>query len=109
MEDAGDEIDVQALAQLKSQGTPHAVLDVREPDEVAICAIADSLPVPMQQVPAHLDALPRDIPLIVMCHHGGRSRIVTQFLRNSGFGNAVNLAGGIDAWARTVDRGMPRY
>ena len=98
MNDTSDEMDVQALAQLKRQGTPHMVLDVREPDEVAICAIADSLPVPMQQIPARLDALPRDVPVVVMCHHGGRSRTVTQYLRNSGFDNAVNLAGGIDAW-----------
>lgn len=104
-----DEINVQDLAQLKNQGIPHAVLDVREPDEIAICAIAGSLSVPMQRIPGHLAALPRDIPLIVMCHHGGRSRMVTQYLRNNGFDNAVNLTGGIDSWARTVDPDMSRY
>ena len=109
MNDTSDEIDVQALAHLKKQGAPHVVLDVREPDEVAICAIADSLPVPMQQIPDQLDALPHDVPVVVMCHHGGRSRMVTQYLRNNGFDNAVNLAGGIDAWARAVDPDMSRY
>jgi rhodanese-related sulfurtransferase len=63
----------------------------------------------MQQVPQQLDALPREHPLIVICHHGVRSTMVTEFLRNSGFDNVWNLAGGIDAWARLVEPDMPRY
>ncbi len=38
-----------------------------------------------------------------------RSAMVTDFLRNSGFDNAWNLAGGIDAWAGLVEPGVPRY
>lgn len=109
MQGGSDEIEVHALAQLRRQGAPHAVLDVREPDEVAVCAIEGSLAVPMQKIPERLDALPRSIPLIVLCHHGGRSRMVTNYLRSNGFDNAMNLAGGIDAWARTIDTDMARY
>jgi rhodanese-related sulfurtransferase len=35
--------------------------------------------------------------------------MVTEFLRDNGFDNAWNLAGGIDAWSRLVESGMPRY
>lgn len=105
----GYDIDVGALADMRSRGAHHTVLDVREPDEVAICAIEGSLSVPMQDIPERLDALPRSNPLVVLCHHGGRSRMVTEFLRNNGFDNAVNLAGGIDAWARSIDPRMSRY
>ncbi len=109
MQNSGYEIDVHALAQLRAAGDAHTVLDIRESVELAICAIDDSVSIPMQQVPQQLDALPREHPLIVICHHGVRSTMVTEFLRNSGFDNVWNLAGGIDAWARLVEPDMPRY
>lgn len=109
MPDADRDIDVHALAALRADGTDHTVLDVREPAETAICAIADSLAIPMQQVPQNLDALPGDRPLIVVCHHGMRSAVVTDFLHANGFANARNLAGGIDAWSRLIEPDMPRY
>ena len=109
MESAGYDIDVHALAGMRADGSAHTVLDIREPVEVAICAIEDSVSIPMQQVPQELEALPRDHPLIVVCHHGVRSAMVTEFLRNGGFDNAWNLAGGIDAWAGLVAPDMPRY
>ena len=48
-------------------------------------------------------------PLVVMCHHGGRSRQVMLWLRANGFPQAINLAGGIHAWAEQIDPGMARY
>ena len=109
MESAGYDIDVHALAGMRTDGSAHTVLDIREPVEVAICAIEDSVSIPMQQVPQRLEALPREHPLIIVCHHGARSAKVTEFLRNSGFDNAWNLDGGIDAWAGLVEPDMPRY
>jgi len=104
-----DDVDVSELARLCRDGTAHTVLDIREPDEVAICMLPGSLCVPMALVPRYLEKLPRDRPLVVLCHHGVRSAMVTGFLRRNGFDNARNLEGGIDAWARLVDRDMPRY
>jgi rhodanese-related sulfurtransferase len=109
MQSASYEIDVHALAEMRAAGDAHTVLDIREPVEVAICAIEDSVSIPMQQVPQQLETLPREHPLIVVCHHGVRSAMVTDFLRNSGFDNAWNLAGGIDVWAGLVAPDMPRY
>ncbi len=109
MQSTGYEIDVHALAEMRAAGDAHTVLDIREPVEVAICAIEDSVSIPLQQVPQQLETLPRQHPLIVLCHHGVRSAMVTDFLRNSGFDNAWNLAGGIDAWAGQVEPDMPRY
>lgn len=106
---AGYDIDVRALARMRADGADHTVLDIREPNEVAICAIENSVSIPMQQVPQQLAMLSPESPLIVVCHHGTRSATVTDFLRNNGFDNAWNLAGGIDAWARLVEPGMPRY
>ena len=77
MPDYGLEIDVHALANMLSENIPHTVLDVREANEIEICSIGGSRSIPMQQVPQHLDTLPREHPLIVLCHHGTRSAMVT--------------------------------
>jgi rhodanese-related sulfurtransferase len=105
----GEEIDVDHLAHMQRAGSPHLIVDVREAAEVDICVIAGSLCIPMQQVPNQLLQLPRDRPIVVLCHHGVRSAFVTQYLRDRGFDNAVNLAGGIDAWSRLIEPDMPRY
>jgi rhodanese-related sulfurtransferase len=63
----------------------------------------------MGEIPARLGDLPRDQPLLVLCHHGARSLHVTRFLRAQGFALACNVAGGIDAWAREVDPTLARY
>lgn len=105
----GPNIDVHDLARLRTDGAVHTLLDVREPNEVAVCAIADSTFVPMQQVPGQIAALPREHPLIILCHHGSRSDMVAGFLRENGFTNVFNLSGGIDAWAQVIETGMARY
>lgn len=101
------EIDVATAARLHREGA--LLLDVREPDEVAICAIAGSRHIPMRQIPEALAELPRDRLILVQCHHGGRSLRVTQFLRANGFTQVSNVAGGIDAWAQQIDPSLARY
>lgn len=101
------EIDVTAAATCLRAGA--CLLDVREPAEHALVTVPGSRLVPLEEVPAALADLPRDRPLLVLCHHGGRSLRATQFLRAEGWANAVNVAGGIDAWARVVDPTLPRY
>jgi rhodanese-related sulfurtransferase len=103
------QMSVQDLAKWRADGTPHAILDVREPYELAICQIDGTLHVPMAHVPARLADIPADVPLVVMCHHGGRSQAVVTFLRRAGRANATNLEGGIDAWSREIDTAVPRY
>jgi rhodanese-related sulfurtransferase len=85
------------------------LLDVRESQEVAICAIDGSVHIPMNTIPGNLDKLPKDKPLVVMCHLGGRSAQVTHWLRAQGYDNAVNLEGGIAAWAAEIDPKMASY
>ena len=85
------------------------LLDVREPAEVATAAVAAAVHIPMREVPARLDELPRDKPLVVMCHSGGRSSRVAQYLQYNGFSNVLDLKGGIDAWSTQIDSRVPRY
>ncbi len=101
------EVDVVTAARLHQEGA--LLLDVREPFEVATCAIAGSMPIPMRQIPEALGDLPRNRLILVQCHYGGRSLRVTQFLRANGFDQVSNVAGGIDAWAAEIDTSLPRY
>jgi rhodanese-related sulfurtransferase len=85
------------------------VLDVREMVEIQTCALADFIHIPLMDVPRQFASLPRDHALVVICHHGMRSAQAVGFLRQQGFDNAINLQGGIDAWAREIDPSMPTY
>jgi rhodanese-related sulfurtransferase len=103
------EIDALTLKARLDGETPPAVLDVREPWELEIASLEGALSIPLAELPRRAAELPRDRPLAVMCHHGGRSAQATAWLRNQGFDRATNVAGGIDAWARTVDPTLSRY
>jgi molybdopterin/thiamine biosynthesis adenylyltransferase/rhodanese-related sulfurtransferase len=104
------EISVTETKQLRDTRPGATVLiDVREPYELEICRLADAEHIPMRQIPEHLDALPKDKHLLIICHSGGRSMRVTEFLRARGFTAVSNVAGGVDAWAEEIDPAMRRY
>ena len=94
---------------MRSTGGEHVALDVRGAGELYICQLEGALHIPMAEIPARVNDLPTNQPLVVICHHGARSQMVVDFLRDAGFRNAVNLDGGIEAWAREIDRSMRRY
>ena len=85
------------------------LLDVREVDEWETCKLAGATLVPLAQLVTRSGEVPKDRPLVVYCHHGGRSARAVQWLLQQGFTQAVNLAGGIEAWAVHIDPQMPRY
>ncbi len=85
------------------------LLDIREPFELEIAALPFARHVPMREIPTNLAQLERDVPLVIMCHSGARSRYVAEFLIGSGFDNVFNLKGGIDAWSTEIDPLVPRY
>jgi rhodanese-related sulfurtransferase len=102
-------ISVAELAEKRAAGKDFMLLDVREPDEIATAAIAGATLIPMAEVPERIGELPRDKPIYVLCHVGGRSGRVTQFLDENGFTNAANVTGGIRAWTKEIDPSVPDY
>ena len=109
---ADPEIIPQAFAQLRSDPPPDppVLLDVREPWESQAARLPDSLLMPMGEVGSRAQAeLDPDAHIVVLCHHGQRSLSVALWLRNQGFERAQSLAGGIDAWSRSIDPTIPRY
>jgi rhodanese-related sulfurtransferase len=108
----GLQIDSMALRAMLDAGAAVGVLDVREPWETAICRIGASRNIPLAELAdrcGELTEFAGDAPLVVVCHHGMRSLQATLWLRQQGFANAFNLAGGIDAWAQRVEPSMQRY
>ena len=96
------------LATHLQQASP-LLLDVREPWEFELCHIDGSTNLPMGQIPQRLQELPDDREIVVICHHGVRSQQVIQFLQAQTDVKLINLDGGVDAWARSVDREMAVY
>jgi rhodanese-related sulfurtransferase len=105
------------LKRWLDQGEQVVVLDVREPDERALCAIptsvsATDLHLPMGQVTAEFSSIAETAAgrrLVVYCHLGQRSMVVARWLAARGVGPVFNLDGGIDAWSTDVDPSLPRY
>lgn len=91
--------------------SPPRLLDVREPEEHAYCALPGSRLLPVSELIERLDELQdwRDEEIVVYCHHGVRSAHAIAYLRQAGFGRLWNLSGGIDRWSREVDPTVPLY
>ncbi len=85
------------------------VLDVREPWERNVCELPGAIAIPMREVTARTEELPRDSEIAVLCHHGIRSQQVALYLERVGFDKLNNVVGGIAAWAREIDTKMPTY
>jgi len=85
------------------------LLDVREPWEFERCHITGSKLVPMRQIPSALQEFDPDEEIVVICHHGIRSRAVANYLAQNDYQKVINLSTGIDGWARDIDTSMPIY
>lgn len=103
------EISVEQYKDIKDNGNNVVLLDVREYHEYDIANIEDSVLIPLGELPDRMDELNPEDEIVIHCHHGSRSMRATQFLKDQGFKNVKNLAGGIDEWAEKFDPNMPRY
>ena len=103
------DISVAELKRMRDAERPFTLLDVRDDDELAAAAIVGATHIPMPDIPARMQEVPKDGDVVVMCHGGGRSERVAIFLRQNGYASVANLAGGIDAWSQQIDPNVPRY
>ncbi len=103
------EISATEAAARRDAGSDVVLLDVREPEELAIARVTGALHIPMGDIPSRVQQLDADKTLIVFCHHGRRSYNVAAWLKQQGFERVLSMAGGIDAWSQEVDPGVPRY
>ncbi len=104
-----NEITVQELNNLFSNGQIPTVLDVRENHEVDIAKIDKTLHIPMKEVINRMTELNKNNEIIVLCKSGKRSTEICQLLINNNFNNVKNLKGGIIAWSKEIDSSIPVY
>ena len=105
------EIDCQTVHARREAGEALLLLDCREPDEYETVRIKGSQLIPMSQLVDRVGELEphRRQPIVVHCHHGGRSLRVANWLTQQGFSDVKSMAGGIDQWAAQIDPSLPRY
>lgn len=98
-------IDVgEADRRLREDPARPLLLDVRESNEFEEVRAPGAALLPTSTFTDHLDEVPADRPLLVICRTGGRSAAVTGFMTRSGRADVFNVAGGMEAWERA---GLP--
>jgi rhodanese-related sulfurtransferase len=101
---------VQLELRLTEAQPNHPVLiDVREPWEFALCKIAGSLLIPLNQLNEAINDMDPQQETVMICHTGVRSRVAGNHLQRYGFTKIYNLSGGVHAWANEVDPDMAVY
>jgi len=100
----------QVKAKLDA-GEPLVFVDVRQPEEYAICRLPGGILIPLGELQHRAGDLevPNAAAVVVYCHHGVRSLSGAYVLQQAGFEDVASMAGGIDAWSALVDPTVPRY
>jgi adenylyltransferase/sulfurtransferase len=103
------EVTPQELDALLRRVNPPLLLDVRNPEEIAICRIAGSTVIPLSELPNRLGELDTSREMVVHCKSGVRSAKAITLLRAAGFSRLWNLKGGILGWIKEIDPSLPPY
>lgn len=104
-----EEITATELKARLAHGSKMQLVDVREPSEFEICNLGGEL-IPLGELSKQANRIRRDVPVVMICHHGFRSAQAINYLtQRLGYENLLNLKGGIHAWATQVDPTMATY
>jgi rhodanese-related sulfurtransferase len=105
------QISVDDLKARQDKGDSVVLIDVRQPWENDTVRLADSILIPLNELPQRTDEIPQkdDTLIIVYCHHGVRSLSGAAIIEGARIKNVASLAGGIDRWAIAIDPTLPRY
>jgi adenylyltransferase/sulfurtransferase len=99
---------VKELKRRLDAGEDVQLIDVREPYEYQIAQIGGKL-IPQNDVPQRLAEIDRDREVVVHCRSGARSQRIAEFLKQAGYPQVSNLAGGILAWSEEIDPRVQKY
>ena len=103
------EIDAIELKKKFDHGDSFVLIDVREPHEYRICNIPGAKLIPLGEFARHVGELDPAADIVIHCKSGMRSARACAVLRQAGFQQVRNLAGGILAWSDKVDPSVPKY
>ncbi len=104
-----EDITPSEFVRRRDSGELWALLDVREAWEIDIARIDQTTNIPMAEIAARVAELDTHQAIAVLCHSGGRSAQVANYLAQTGFARVANIVGGIDAWSLDIDKSIPRY
>jgi rhodanese-related sulfurtransferase len=94
------EVTPEEVRALRARGEECVLLDVREPDEVAMGRVPGSVAIARGMLEVAVEArVPRGRPVVLYCASGGRSALAADTLRVMGYGDVASMRGGIRAWA----------
>jgi rhodanese-related sulfurtransferase len=99
----------EQLRERLAAGRPPRLVDVREPDEFALCHLPGAELHPSGQIEQWSKTLDPKEEILIYCHHGIRSLHAVIYLTARGFRHVMHLRGGLDAYSLRADQGMPRY
>jgi adenylyltransferase/sulfurtransferase len=103
------EVSPAELGRELASNHPPKLLDVREDQELQISKLPNDYHIPVGRLAERVSELDSSEDLVVYCRSGSRSAQAVDFLQKAGFRKARNLEGGINAYAREVDRSLPVY
>ena len=110
--------------ELRKNGRPHVLLDVRVERQYEICSLEGSVNLPLEQLQSKLDVVAElsdgKLPVYCLCRRGIASAeataIIQKFIEdgngngsNSKIHSVYNIVGGLNSWVRTVDSDFPQY
>lgn len=95
---ANNGIDAKQAFSMTQQGA--LLLDVRQPEEYAAIHAPDAKLIPLGELSSRLPEIAdyKDKPIAVICRSGRRSAQAVELLREAGYGNVSNVAGGMNGW-----------
>lgn len=99
------EITVQELKQKIDANQTFQLIDVREPIERTASHIGGDF-IPMNTIEENIQKIRKDCSVIIYCRSGIRSAKVIEYLQEKGFDNLYNLQGGINSWAKEIDKNL---
>ena len=103
------EISCTALHERLQQGEPCLMIDVREANELRIAPFKGARHIPLRMLEAAGPDLPKDIDIILICHHGRRSLQGCCCLAQYGLKRIMSLNGGLHEWSKKIDASIPIY
>jgi adenylyltransferase/sulfurtransferase len=124
---AGSDINEEQTSSSPTSNAGVVVLDVRPPEQFAICHLPGAVNIPWKVFDKHLDAIKERVSsstkigkeatataaavqeLYVVCRRGNDSQRAVARLRDLGLDHAVDMVGGMEAWGKEVDPTFPIY
>ena len=103
------EISVHELKKLIDTDPEIQIVDIRDDSERKLVSLGNTIHIKLSDLANNFNTLDSDKNIFILCHTGVRSQVAVKWLKSKGCVYAVNVLGGIDAWAALIDNSLRRY